>query len=102
MVGDVSATPDGKIRIHPTQIKVAHVTVKGLMKLFGLDTANVVDTKNTRGVQVDDNDIILDPTAMLPPPAMRGRISGVRVSWRRNDSDVWNGQAGRAGQAIAI
>jgi hypothetical protein len=80
MLGDVSATPDGKIRIHPTQIKVAHLPVKGLMKVFGLDTENVVNTKNTRGVTVDDNDIILDPTAMLPPPAMRGRISGVRVS----------------------
>ena len=80
MIGDVSATPDGQIRIHPTQIKVAHLPVKGLMKVFGLDTANVVNTKNTKGVRVDGNDIILDPTEMLPPPAMRGRISGVRVS----------------------
>jgi hypothetical protein len=80
MVGDVSVTPDGKIRIHPTQIKVAHLPAKGLMKLFGLDTASVVDTKNTKGVTVDDNDIILDPTAMLPPPKMRGKITGVRVS----------------------
>ena len=28
MVGTVSATPDGKIRIHPTQIKAAHLPVK--------------------------------------------------------------------------
>jgi hypothetical protein len=80
MLGDVSATADGKIRIHPTRIKVARLPVKGLMKLFGLDTGNVINTKNAKGVTVDGNDIILDSTAMLPPPAMRGRISGVRVS----------------------
>jgi len=80
MLADVSPNADGKIRIHPTQIKVAHLPVKGLMKLFGLDTGNVINTKNTKGVTVDGNDILLDPTAMLPPPAMRGRISGVRIS----------------------
>jgi len=80
LIGEVSPTADGKIRIHPIHIKVAHLPVKGLMKIFGLDTANVVNTKNTRGVSVDGNDIILDAAAMLPPPAMRGRISGVRVS----------------------
>ncbi|HYW42014.1 MAG TPA: hypothetical protein VE959_04105 [Bryobacteraceae bacterium] len=40
MVGTVGATPDGKIRIHPTQMKVAHLHVKGLLKLFGLDMAD--------------------------------------------------------------
>jgi hypothetical protein len=80
LIGDVSPTVDGMIRIHPVQIKVAHLPVKGLMKVFGLDTANVVNTKSTPGVHVDGEDIILDPSAMLPPPAMRGRISGVRVA----------------------
>jgi hypothetical protein len=79
MVGTVSATPDGKIRIHPTQMKVAHMSVKGLMKLFGLDMANLVNTRKTRGISVDDNDMILDPARMLPPPQMRGRITAVRV-----------------------
>jgi len=40
MVGTVGATSDGKIRIHPTQMKVAHLHVKGLLKLFGLDMAD--------------------------------------------------------------
>src|SRR5258706_11414689 len=37
MVGEISATPDGKIRIHPKHMKAAHLPVKGLMKLFGVD-----------------------------------------------------------------
>ena len=79
MVGTISATPDGKIRIHPTQMKVEHLPVKGLLKLFGLDMAKLINTRKTKGVSVDDNDFILDPARMLPPPQMRGRITAVRV-----------------------
>jgi len=79
MVGEMTATLDGKIRIHSTKIKAAHLPVKGLLKLFGLDMAKLINTRNTRGITVDDNDIILDPTLMLPPPKMRGRITAVRV-----------------------
>jgi hypothetical protein len=79
MVGTISATTDGKIRIHPTQMKVEHIPVRGLMKLFGLDMAKLINTRKTKGVSVDDNDIILDPALMLPPPRIRGRITSVRV-----------------------
>jgi hypothetical protein len=74
-VGTMNATPDGKIRIHAMQMKAAHLPVKGLLKMFGLDMAKLINTRNTRGITVDDNDIILDPTLMLPPPKMRGRIT---------------------------
>jgi hypothetical protein len=79
MVGTISATPDGKIRIHPTEMKVAHLPAKGFLDLFGLDMANLINTRKTRGVSVDGTDIILDPARMLPPPQMRGRITTVRV-----------------------
>ena len=32
-----------------------------------------------RGVTVDGNDVLLDPASLLPPPAMHGRITAVRV-----------------------
>ncbi len=79
IVGTISATQDGKIRIHPTQMKVDHLPVKGLLKLFGLDMAKLINTRKTRGVTVDNNDIVLDPARMLPPPQMRGRITAVRI-----------------------
>ena len=78
-IGDMSPTPDGKIRIHPTKTKAAHLPVKGLMKLFGVDMAELINTKHTRGIVVDDNDIILDASQALPPPKMRGRITAVRI-----------------------
>jgi len=79
MVGEISATPDGEIRIHPTKMKAEHVPVKGLMKLFGLDMAKLINTRRTKGFSVDDNDVILDPALMLPPPQMRGRITSVHI-----------------------
>lgn len=78
-VGDLSPTPDGRIRIHPTGMKAAHLPVKGLMKLFGIDIAKLINTRNTRGITVDENDIILDPAQALPPPKMRGRVTAVRI-----------------------
>jgi hypothetical protein len=96
MVGAMSATPDGKIRIHPTEMKAAHLPVKGLMKLFGLDMAKVINTRNTKGFTVDDNDIILDPTLMLPPPKMRGRITAIRVQGDEIVQIFGNGPAGVA------
>jgi hypothetical protein len=79
MVGTMSATADGKIRIQSTQVKAAHLPVKGLMKLLGLDMAKMINTRKTKGVSVDGDDIILDASQMLPPPMMRGRITAVRL-----------------------
>ena len=79
MTGTMSATADGRIRIRPTQVRAAHLPVEGVMKLLGLDMAKLVNTRNTKGVSVDGNDIILDPAQMLPPPKMRGRITAVRI-----------------------
>jgi hypothetical protein len=79
MTGTMSATPEGKIRIHATQVKAAHVPVKGLMKLLGLDMAKVVNTRKTKGVSVEGDDIILNPGQMLPPPLMQGHITAVSI-----------------------
>jgi outer membrane protein OmpA-like peptidoglycan-associated protein len=79
IVGDLTPTPEGKIRLHPTSIKAAGIPVKGFMNVFGLDLSEVMKTNEERGVTIDDNDIIMDPERMIPPPAIRGRITAVRV-----------------------
>jgi hypothetical protein len=79
MTGTMSATADGRIRIQPTQMKAAHLPVKGVMKLLGLDMAKLINTFKTKGMSVDGNDIILDPAQMLPPPMMRGQITAISI-----------------------
>jgi hypothetical protein len=101
MTGTMSATADGRIRIRPTQVKAAHVPVEGVMKLFGLDMAKLVNTRNTKGVSVEGNDIILDPAQMLPPPKMRGRITAVRIEGDEIIQTFGTGKTLQAGKTTA-
>jgi len=77
--GTLSPTPDGKIRLHATRIKAAKLPVKGLMDLVGLKIQSLINTKKISGVQVEADDLILDPTEILPSPKIRGRVTQVRV-----------------------
>ncbi|HET8677503.1 MAG TPA: hypothetical protein VFO63_17020 [Blastocatellia bacterium] len=79
IVGDLSATPEGKIQLHPTSIKTEGVPVKGLMSLFGLELDDLIKPSEERGVKMDDNDIIMDPEIILPPPEILGSIIAVWV-----------------------
>ena len=81
--GDLSATPEGDIRFHPTKIKAGDLPVKGLLDLFDVELSEVIKTQESRGVRVVDNDLILDPERLLPPPRIRGRVTGVRIEGDR-------------------
>jgi hypothetical protein len=71
----VAATPDGRIRLHPTAIKAAGFLSKRVLDFFGLELENLVKTKNVAGVAVDGDDLLLDPEQLLPPPKIRGRLT---------------------------
>ena len=80
MVGDVLLNPDGRIRLHARHIKAAHLPVKGIMDLFGVEVADMVNTKKVKGVSVDKDDVLLDPEQILPPPQIRGKLSSIKVA----------------------
>jgi hypothetical protein len=73
------AASEGRIRLHPVSFKVLHVPVEGAMHLLGLHIEDIIDPKRAPGVQLMKDDLILDPSQMLPPPKMSGRVSAVRV-----------------------
>ena len=77
--GQLSPTPDGKIRLHAEKIKALHLPVKGLMDLFGLDIADLIKTGKVRGVRAEKDDLILDPGEILPPPRISGRVTAIRL-----------------------
>lgn len=79
MTGSLSATPDGKMRLHAEKIKALHLPVKGLLDLFGVRISNLIHTSKVRGIRAEGDDLILDPEQILPPPQIRGRVSGVEV-----------------------
>jgi hypothetical protein len=70
---------DGRIRVHAKSIKAAGVPVKGLMGLLGIEMDDMVKIQAGRGIMVDDNDFILDPQWLLPPPHIRGYVTSVRI-----------------------
>lgn len=77
--GAVEATPDGRIRMHAAAVRGFGVPVNPLMKLLGLKMDNLLKVEPGHGVTVDDNDLILDPQQLVPPPLIRGKVTSVRV-----------------------
>jgi hypothetical protein len=75
----VEATPDGRIRVHTESVRGFGVPIKPLMKLFRLEMDDMLKMEAGHGVQIDGNDLILDPARLLPPPSMRGRVTAVRL-----------------------
>ena len=77
--GQLSPTPDGKIRLHAEKIKALHLPVKGLMDLFGIDIADLIKNGKVRGVRAEKDDLILDPGEILPPPKISGKITDIHL-----------------------
>jgi len=79
VTGNISATPDGKIRIHPTSVKAAGLPVKGFLHLFGVELDDVIKARQAHGLRIQDDDLIVDPERMGPPPMIRGRVTAVQI-----------------------
>lgn len=77
--GTLNVTNDGRIRVHTEKITALKVPVKGLMGLFGVELANVVNTSKIPGIDTDKNDLLMDLGTLLPPPHIKGKLTGVRV-----------------------
>jgi hypothetical protein len=75
----VGATPDGRIRIRSESVKGFGMPVNPLLNAFGIEMDDLVRVDPGRGVRVDGNDLLLDPSRLLPPPAMQGTITAVRI-----------------------
>src|ERR1044071_7808201 len=65
MYGDVSATPDGRIRLHPTKLEICSINGLGLLKALGLSMEKMLDLSKAKGVVAEQNDLLLEPTKIL-------------------------------------
>jgi|RhiMethySRZTD1v2_1073278.scaffolds.fasta_scaffold05428_2 hypothetical protein len=75
----LSTTPDGHIRVSTTSVRSLGLPVKPIMKLLHFQMDDLVKVAPGTGVVTDGNDLILDPSLLLPAPTVRGRISRVRI-----------------------
>lgn len=79
VAGTLAVNGDGRIRFHAEHVKAAHLPVKGMLDLLGLDLAKLINTKKVQGVSADKDDLILNPQEILPPPHIHGNVSAVRL-----------------------
>ena len=49
------------------------------MKAFNLSLQKILDLSKAKGVTVKGNDLFLDPVKILPPPAIEGHATAIRV-----------------------
>jgi hypothetical protein len=73
----VSATDDGRLRLHTESVSALGLPAKKLLDLFGLSLDDVVKIKEQRGVEIAGDDIVIDTGRVLPPPAIEGRLTRV-------------------------
>jgi hypothetical protein len=83
MEGELSVNPDGRLKIHPTSIKVGGVSAKRLLDALGVELVKVIKVREDRGVALAGDDLLLDPHRLLPPPEIAGRVGAVRLEGDR-------------------
>ncbi len=82
LTGTMRPTRLGKIRFHPTRIRALHLPMGGLMHLVGLNIGDFINQKKTRGLRLQNGDLILDPAVALPAPHVLGRVLKIRIGRR--------------------
>lgn len=75
----LSANADGDIVLNADKVKADHIPVKGLLRLFGDDLADLIKRGSGRGMKVEGDDIILMPEAMAPAPHIDGRMTRMAI-----------------------
>ena len=89
---EVSATPDGRIRVSTRSVRSFGLPMKPVMKLFGFEMDDLVKVKPGSGVEVHGNDLIVDPAVVIPAPSVRGRLTAVRIEGNRMVQTFGKGQ----------
>jgi hypothetical protein len=79
ITADLSVTPEGLIRLHPVRTRILGVDGNALMRAFNLNLQKILDLSKAKGVTVKGNDLFLDPTKILPPPAIEGHATAIRI-----------------------
>jgi hypothetical protein len=83
VVSDVSATDDGHIRLRPRSITAAGIPSGRLMKLFGVELEDLLETHRAGAMWAVGNDLIVSPNRLLPEPRIEGRLTAIRLEGGR-------------------
>lgn len=79
VIGTLSPAPNGRIHFAVSKINVLKIPVKALMGGLKVEVKDIVGPKPVQGIEVVNNDLYLDTANLLPPPHIRGQITGIQV-----------------------
>jgi hypothetical protein len=77
--GTLDLTPDGRVRIHPSAVHILGINGEKVLHALGLHLESLLDLRGAHGATVKGDDLFLDPTAILPPPAIDGHLTSVSI-----------------------
>ena len=77
--GVLSLTPGGEIRIHSNKVRAAHLPVKGILDLLGVNISDLISTNKVRGLRAEKDDLLLNPEEILPLPRIEGRLTAIQL-----------------------
>ena len=80
ILATVGVTDSGFIRLHPVDVNLGAMDVDWFMRTLGIHLEQLVETKHAAGLRMEGNDMVIDPTAALPPPRISGPLTSVRVT----------------------
>lgn len=79
IVSTMSLTADGQIRLCPNKTRVLGIDGEKFLRALGMKLDDLLNLKGSKGATVKGNDIFLDPSRILPPPAIAGALTAARV-----------------------
>ena len=80
MKATVAATPDGRLLLHTDAVSALGIPATKLLDLFGLTLADLMTVQKQRGVEIKDDDVMISPGRVLPPPQMQGHLSRAEIA----------------------
>ncbi len=80
LTGPIDATPDGRLRIRISSLKVLKMPVKGFLRSMKLNPSDLANVKDSKAIQVDKDSIYICTDELLPPPRKVGRVTAVHFT----------------------
>jgi hypothetical protein len=70
---------DGQILLRPEKVSIAGIPASKMLHAFGLELDEVLKVRTGRGVSIRGDDLLLDPSQVIPIPEVRGKVVEARI-----------------------
>lgn len=77
---NVQATPDGNMRMHLSNLRVAGVIHQDILDFLGLKVSSLAKPQRQQTFQIVGNDLIFSISQMFPPPRVDGKLRSISIS----------------------